>query len=246
MIPKSVENPANKSAKATVKNDDGYVRSYEDDVEMPSLTFRSVVLGLAACTFSSAITAVTIFRQSGLLNLTGPMVQIMSYIVGTLWARLLPCVERGTNKMLGGDSKWQRMVHFVNPGPFTIKEHAVVSIIASCTVTDEFAPIAIHKASLLPSLSQVILEIKSTKHTTDVLCGLKSFNHGRRHLLHACRHTARPRSGRYLQPYSGGLAVSSVVRALDDGQFHADAAFRLKGIETISTILVHPAFRLLL
>ena len=158
------------AAKKKVEKDDGYVRSYADDVDTLSVTFRSVLLSLIACVLGSTISAITLFRQSGSLNLSGSVIQILSYIIGTAWAKWLPSVpiDEGRVDQRRPLTKWQKVVHFVNPGPFTIKEHAVIAIVSSCRVNEVFNPFIVHK------VGPRVCEILSYKEETLITMPLNS------------------------------------------------------------------------
>lgn len=93
------------------------------------LTFRSWLLGIF---FTVVISAANVFFS---LRYPAPLVtpiivQIMSFPLGKLLAWCLPTTEWDTPKFLqrlGFDSTLS-----VNPGPFTIKEHTVIVIMANC------------------------------------------------------------------------------------------------------------------
>jgi uncharacterized oligopeptide transporter (OPT) family protein len=91
-----------------------------DDPSMPSLTFRVIVLG----TLWNILLAVssTIFNfRTNVISIPSNVATFLSYPMGILMARALP------NKVL----KFGSYQFSLNPGPFSIKEHVLIYIIAS-------------------------------------------------------------------------------------------------------------------
>eukprot|EP00842_Homolaphlyctis_polyrhiza_P000565 jgi/Hompol1/1509/HPOL_000598-RA len=82
-----------------------------DDPHAPSLTVRMVILGTAWAIALALINGIFSFRTVA-FGLPGSAVALLSYPMGIFLARVLP---RG----------------ILNPGPFTIKEHVLIYIIAS-------------------------------------------------------------------------------------------------------------------
>ncbi|OAA73908.1 small oligopeptide transporter, OPT family [Cordyceps fumosorosea ARSEF 2679] len=94
------------------------VRNYDEDV--PAGTLRAWTIGLGLTVVGAAMNALFSLRQPSIS--IGPLVaQVVAYPIGHAWARLVPAREFRT---LG--VRWS-----TNPGPFSIKEHAVVTVMAS-------------------------------------------------------------------------------------------------------------------
>jgi hypothetical protein len=123
-----------------------------DDPTMPASTFRSWVVGLMWAIIISGVNQFFFFRYPSVtitsvcpsavvwvhyfvpLAESGPKIvpQLLTYPICKLWARFLP------NVTLFGLS--------LNPGPFTIKEHVIITIMASVGASSAYAVSACHLA----------------------------------------------------------------------------------------------------
>ena len=118
--------PTNQSADATVEvaAASEYVEAAvrAEDGEEPANTLRAWVLGFFFVTISSGVNMLLSMRSPAI---TIPVVAILLlvYPVGCFWARVVP---NWTFKTFG-------VVWSLNPGPFNIKEHTVVTLMASVT-----------------------------------------------------------------------------------------------------------------
>ncbi|CAN1351323.1 Oligopeptide transporter 8 [Linum perenne] len=90
--------------------------STADDPTIPSLTFRTWVLGLVSCLVLSFMNQFFSFRSNA-LYIGSVSVQIMVLPLGKLMAAVLP-------RNPGPFS--------LNPGPFNLKEHVLITIFANC------------------------------------------------------------------------------------------------------------------
>lgn len=101
-----------------------------DDPSEPCLTFRTWVLGLVSCCLLSFVNEFFDLRQNGLF-VSSVTAQIISLPLGRLMASVIP--------------KKVFQVPFVNwsfslnPGPFTLKEHVLITIFASCGASSVYA-----------------------------------------------------------------------------------------------------------
>ncbi|ORX65716.1 oligopeptide transporter 7-like protein [Linderina pennispora] len=98
------------------------------DTHVPSLTFRSVVLGLffsVALGFANQL----LWFKATPITIGGFFVQIVSFPMGYLMSRILP-----TRKFNTFGYTWT-----FNPGPFSIKEHAIISIFAASAATSAYS-----------------------------------------------------------------------------------------------------------
>lgn len=94
--------------------------SNKDDPTMSVLTFRSWFLGLAFTCLLSFVNQFFWYRTSPLV--IGVLVaQLLSHLLGKLLAKILPT------------KKFQilRWTFSFNPGPFTVKEHCIITTMAS-------------------------------------------------------------------------------------------------------------------
>lgn len=94
------------------------VRNYDEDV--PCNTVRAWVIGLSLVGVGASMNTLFSLRQPSIS--IGPLVaQIIAWPIGHAWARFMP--ER--NFTVFG-STWT-----LNPGPFNIKEHSIIGVMAS-------------------------------------------------------------------------------------------------------------------
>lgn len=113
------------------------VVSFEDDSTLPVITFRSVLLSIVFCIIGSIISQMSYFRTT---TAAFPVffVILISQPLGRLLARVLP----DYTVPLG------RFSFTLNPGPFSIKEHAIIGIAANSGSQGQFATYLPTNASL--------------------------------------------------------------------------------------------------
>ncbi|KAJ2756231.1 hypothetical protein GGI19_001010 [Coemansia pectinata] len=102
--------------------------SNKDDPDTPCLTFRSLTLGILFCTGLAFVNQLFYFRANP-IALGGYVIQLLSFPLGYLMAKILP---RTRFRTFGWE--WS-----LNPGPFSIKEHALVSIFAGPSASAAYA-----------------------------------------------------------------------------------------------------------
>ncbi|KAJ9478802.1 putative Oligopeptide transporter 1 (putative) [Pseudozyma hubeiensis] len=107
-----------------------------DDPSMPSITFRSVVLGMVLSAFASMVNTV-LSQRNPPLQIVAIIIQILAHPLGTMMANVLPirsftfrlpCWRKRSREApsAGKAFKWS-----FNPGPWNIKEHTVVLVAAT-------------------------------------------------------------------------------------------------------------------
>ncbi|GAA5821301.1 hypothetical protein JCM10212_006415 [Sporobolomyces blumeae] len=100
-----------------------------DDPDTPVLTFRTWLAGLSFCIVVSALNTFFSLRYPAPL-VTPVVTQILSYPVGRLLARTLPSrrfkTPRLLRRFLGLADEFS-----LNPGPFSIKEHTIIVMMAN-------------------------------------------------------------------------------------------------------------------
>ncbi|POW08320.1 hypothetical protein PSTT_07585, partial [Puccinia striiformis] len=124
-----------------------------DDPEMPCLTFRAWVLGLFFVVVCGSLNMFFQLRYPAPF-ITPVIVQIISYPSGKLCATILPdkvyrlpgggdglkrtgfkgFLDKIWPRWLGAGTEWS-----LNPGPFNIKEHTVIAIMANAAVGPVYA-----------------------------------------------------------------------------------------------------------
>ncbi|TCD66879.1 hypothetical protein EIP91_000777 [Steccherinum ochraceum] len=95
-----------------------------DDLSMPASTIRAWFLGVLFSIFLPAVNQFFHMRYPSIL--VGPLVaQLLAFPLGRLWARFIPQIR------VFGLS--------INPGPFTIKEHVLVTVMAGVGAQSAYA-----------------------------------------------------------------------------------------------------------
>ncbi|KAL6251444.1 hypothetical protein RBB50_001653 [Rhinocladiella similis] len=92
----------------------------DDDPSLPSITIRSVFLGVGFSVFGGVLSGIYYFKPQT-VTLTPVLLAILSYIVGEAMATMIP--RKGRIGML------------LNPHPFNVKEHLAVTIMANAAST---------------------------------------------------------------------------------------------------------------
>ena len=87
-----------------------------DDPSIPSSTFRAWVLGLIWAIILPGINQFFFFRFPA-VTVSALVAQLLSFPMGRAWAAVVP-----NRKLFGVE---------LNPGPFSVKEHVIVTIMAS-------------------------------------------------------------------------------------------------------------------
>ncbi|XP_019415634.1 PREDICTED: oligopeptide transporter 5-like [Lupinus angustifolius] len=104
--------------------------SIKDDPTQPALTFRTWVLGLASCVLLAFVNQFFGYRTNP-LGISSVAAQIVTLPLGKLMAATLP-----TKSIHVPLTKWS---FSLNPGPFSMKEHALITILASCGSSGVYA-----------------------------------------------------------------------------------------------------------
>ncbi|KAE9989912.1 GPI transamidase component [Venturia inaequalis] len=98
------------------------------DEQMPANTIRAWVLGISLSIFGAGINTLFSLRQPA-ISVGTIVAQLIAFFVGKLWARWLPNREFNTFGL-----KWN-----INPGPFNVKEHAVIVVMAGVSFGTAYA-----------------------------------------------------------------------------------------------------------
>ncbi|PHH85773.1 hypothetical protein CDD83_11188 [Cordyceps sp. RAO-2017] len=112
--PGAGEDSPYEEVRAAVRNTDGG--------EMAN-TLRAWILGLFFVTLGSGL-HMFLGLRSPVINLSGIVVQLLAYPIGRLWAKVVP-----RHVFRWGSVEWS-----FNRGPFTIKEHVVVTLMTNITI----------------------------------------------------------------------------------------------------------------
>lgn len=103
-----------------------------DDPDMPAMTIRMWFIGLVLCLFSGAMNMFFNFRYPA-PSIVPMTLLLISYPVGKFLAYTLPITTYRLPRFLGS-------VEFsLNPGPWNIKEHVLVFIMANVAVGPPYA-----------------------------------------------------------------------------------------------------------
>lgn len=103
--------------------------SNHDDPSMPCFTFRSLVLGLLFTCILSFVNQFFAFRTSP-LSIGMIVTQLLAYPLGKLLEKILP------TRIFSLPGK--RCEFSFNPGPFTIKEHCIISTMSDTASVKKF------------------------------------------------------------------------------------------------------------
>ncbi|OJJ48593.1 hypothetical protein ASPZODRAFT_61713 [Penicilliopsis zonata CBS 506.65] len=104
-----------------------------------ALTFRSIILASGLACFQAVMNQIYNFKPT-IVTIQGTFIVLISYFVGNAWAKFLPRgdhFEARWRARSGGSSSqdklpwWIVLIKFVNPGPWTLKEHSICSITAT-------------------------------------------------------------------------------------------------------------------
>uniref|UniRef100_A0A0W0FUN2 Putative small oligopeptide transporter n=1 Tax=Moniliophthora roreri TaxID=221103 RepID=A0A0W0FUN2_MONRR len=95
-----------------------------DDPDMPVSTLRTWVLGLLWAVILPAVNQFFFFRFPAVL-IGGLVAMLVVYPMGRFWERFFP--------------SWRVLGVSLNPGPFTIKEHVLVTVMASISAQSAYA-----------------------------------------------------------------------------------------------------------
>ncbi len=96
--------------------------SNQDDPTLPCLTFRSIFIGLLFTCIFSFVNQFFVFRTLP-ISLGMTIAQLLSYPMGRTMAAILP-----SRKFTIFNERWG---FSLNPGPFSIKEHCVITTMAN-------------------------------------------------------------------------------------------------------------------
>jgi OPT family small oligopeptide transporter len=103
-----------------------------DDPEMPVMTLRMWLIGLILCLVGGSLNTFFNFRQPA--PTVSPLVLlIISYPIGKFFAFVLPINTYRLPRWLGG------LEFSLNPGPWNIKEHVLVYIMANVAIGPPYA-----------------------------------------------------------------------------------------------------------
>ncbi|CAL1353870.1 unnamed protein product [Linum trigynum] len=94
-----------------------------DDPTLPALTFRTWVLGISSCVFLAFLNQFFGYRSNA-LSITSVSAQILVLPLGKLMAASLP-----ETRIKLPFTRWS---FSLNPGPFNLKEHVLITIFANC------------------------------------------------------------------------------------------------------------------
>ena len=97
-----------------------------DDPSLPVMTFRAWTLGLGSCVVLIFLNTFFTYRTQP-LTISGILAQILVLPAGRFMAAVLPDREV---RVLGGRGSFN-----LNPGPFNVKEHVIITIFANCGVS---------------------------------------------------------------------------------------------------------------
>ncbi|KAL6412497.1 putative OPT family small oligopeptide transporter [Ilyonectria robusta] len=99
-----------------------------DDPEMPINTIRAWTIGALMCTIIAACNILLGLRYSP-ITITSTVVQLASYPLGVGWAKVMPDYRF---KLFGNEMS-------LNPGPFNVKEHTIITMMTAAGSASSYA-----------------------------------------------------------------------------------------------------------
>lgn len=130
-----------------------------DDPTLPVLTFRMWVLGVGSCVVLSFVNQFFWYRQNP-LSITSISAQIAVVPIGHLMARTI------TKRVFLQGTKWE---FSLNPGPFNIKEHVLITIFANSGAGSVYATHILSSVKLYYKRKLTFLPALLVMMTTQVL-----------------------------------------------------------------------------
>ena len=98
------------------------------DQDVPANTLRAWVLGLSLAAMGSSVNTIFSLRQPA-ISLGTIVAQLLAYFLGVAWAKYIPSRQFSTFGL-----RWS-----TNPGPFNVKEHSLVVIMANVSFGTAYA-----------------------------------------------------------------------------------------------------------
>ncbi|KAI9154677.1 Oligopeptide transporter [Paramyrothecium foliicola] len=106
-----------------------YVVSTQDDKD-PVLTFRSFIIGSGLTALAACINQIYYYKPVD-VSFASVFLCLLAYVIGVTWSVALPR-RHHVEKFLPSQANWLGpVVHFINPGHFGLKEHAISSILST-------------------------------------------------------------------------------------------------------------------
>ncbi|KAF0326925.1 hypothetical protein GQ607_005689 [Colletotrichum asianum] len=106
-----------------------YVVSTQDDGDR-ACTFRSFIIGSGLTALAACINQIYFYKPVD-VSFASVFLCLMAYVIGVAWSVALPR-RHHVEKFLPSQARWLGpVVHFINPGHFGLKEHAVASILST-------------------------------------------------------------------------------------------------------------------
>ncbi len=102
------------------------VRNYDED--LPCNTVRAWVLGMTMVVIGASMNTLFSLRQPS-ISLSALVAQIITWPMGHAWAKVMPTRRFNTFGL-----KWS-----LNPGPFNIKEHTIIVVMANVSFSVAYA-----------------------------------------------------------------------------------------------------------
>ncbi|KAH9603594.1 hypothetical protein KSS87_015970 [Heliosperma pusillum] len=133
--------------------------SKTDDPNMPVVTFRMWVLGITSCVILSFVNQFMWYRNNPML-ISSISAQIAVVPIGRLMAKTL------SKRVFFQGSKWS---FTLNPGPFNVKEHVLITIFANAGAGSVYATHILSAVKLYYKRSLPVLPAAIVMLTTQIL-----------------------------------------------------------------------------
>ncbi|OAA73584.1 oligopeptide transporter [Cordyceps fumosorosea ARSEF 2679] len=93
----------------------------QDDPTLPAVTFRSMLIGLGLSVFGGVLSGIFYFKPQS-VTIPAVFIAVVAFLLGEAMSRLIPRRDGWLGRLL-------------NPGPFNVKEHLAVTIMANAAST---------------------------------------------------------------------------------------------------------------
>ncbi|KOS18852.1 Oligopeptide transporter 6 [Escovopsis weberi] len=105
-----------------------------DDFE-PALTFRGMAISTCLLAFQAVMSQIYSFKPTA-VAISGTFIVLIAYFVGKAWVAMFPRGDKLEARWLekggkGAVPRWIKLLKFINPGPWNLKEHAICAITAT-------------------------------------------------------------------------------------------------------------------
>ena len=198
------------------------MRNY--DIDVPASTIRAWVIGMVLCTVGSGLNSLFTLRAPA-ITITSVVAQLVAYPLGVGWTWIMP---NRTFKTFGRE--WN-----LNPGPFNIKEHTLIVVMANASFGNGAAyftdTIVAQRGFYNQSFGEppgsfipMLFPLRYSTLGSDLLSAVLSFRMGLQHPLRPFHANCRIRSRWTCPSVPGGARVHDMAQPARQFSVHVCTA----------------------